>query len=699
MRNVGLGTFRASNRAKELINEVLESGRISYGPLCKRFESEFTKIHGCKYGVLSNSGTSSLHVAVQALKEINKWRDGSEVLVPSVTFVATINVLLHNNLKPVLVDVESDYYGMDPKLVEKKITRKTVAMIPVHLFGMPCQMDRLGIIAEQRGLKIIEDSCFTGNTLIPTKGGTKHIKEIKVGDRLLGFDGVSFKETTVTNTMSRLVPYTNLLVIKFKNGLIARCTREHPFYVNGKWVKAADLLVGDEVWQSTWSDYTTWRREYKLSEAGRISISNNMKKNNPSFRNDIIKKSATNREHRPSAIERRVILTCKEYNLPIEYVGDSSLWIGNNKSGFKNPDFVSYDKRIVFEVYDPTFHYHAGSYKRVDRNDEWKRGRADFYGKHGYKTVFIPLSGFVGRDKRRELAETLRESVSNGMEIISIKMATAGNVSRYNSGTNEGDGLVRVYNMHCEPHNNYTLTSGVLVHNCETMFATLFGVSVGSWGDVACFSTYVAHLISTGVGGMGITNSPEIAARMRSLVNHGRDGIYISIDDDNDTKNKTTLKEVVSKRFKFEHIGHSFRITELEAALALAQLEDYKSMIIKRQTNAETLTTHLRKIEAWLQLPSIRPGATHSYMMYPIMLKFGDKWALCNYLEQNGIETREMLPLTNQPCYKGMWKEKDYPVAQNINKNGFYVGCHQELNNEDMVYIAEKINQYGKDTL
>jgi perosamine synthetase len=392
MRNVGLGTFWASNRAKELINEVLESGRISYGPLCKRFESEFTKIHGCKYGVLSNSGTSSLHVAVQALKEINKWRDGSEVLVPSVTFVATINVLLHNNLKPVLVDVESDYYGMDPKLVEKKITRKTVAMIPVHLFGMPCQMDRLGIIAEQRGLKIIEDSC-------------------------------------------------------------------------------------------------------------------------------------------------------------------------------------------------------------------------------------------------------------------------------------------------------------------ESMFATLFGVSIGSWGDVACFSTYVAHLISTGVGGMGITNSPEIAARMRSLVNHGRDGIYISIDDDNDTKNKTTLKEVVSKRFKFEHIGHSFRITELEAALALAQLEDYKSMIIKRQANAETLTTHLRKIEAWLQLPSIRPGATHSYMMYPIMLKFGDKWALCNYLEQNGIETREMLPLTNQPCYKGMWKEKDYPVAQNINKNGFYVGCHQELNNEDMVYIAEKINQYGKDTL
>jgi perosamine synthetase len=179
---------------------------------------------------------------------------------------------------------------------------------------------------------------------------------------------------------------------------------------------------------------------------------------------------------------------------------------------------------------------------------------------------------------------------------------------------------------------------------------------------------------------------------MRSLENHGRDGIYLSIDDDNVGSAK--LKEDASKRFRFESIGHSFRITELEAALAIAQLEDKDAMLRTRRENASALSEALCEMEDTLQLPYVRPGAEHAYMMYPIVVRRGDKWTLCNYLEERGIETREMLPLIGQPCYYGRWPEKEYPVAMNINKNGFYVGCHQGLTTEDMVYVAENIRDF-----
>ena len=118
-------------------------------------------MHGCRFGVLSNSGTSALHVAVAALKEIHGWADGDEVIVPAVTFVATINVVIHNNLTPVLVDVDPHYYELDPDGVENAVTARTRAMIPVHLFGQPCDMDPLMDIARRHDLRVIEDSCET----------------------------------------------------------------------------------------------------------------------------------------------------------------------------------------------------------------------------------------------------------------------------------------------------------------------------------------------------------------------------------------------------------------------------------------------------------------------------------------------------------------------------------------------------------
>jgi dTDP-4-amino-4,6-dideoxygalactose transaminase len=212
---------------------------------------------------------------------------------------------------------------------------------------------------------------------------------------------------------------------------------------------------------------------------------------------------------------------------------------------------------------------------------------------------------------------------------------------------------------------------------------------------VACFSLYVAHLLTAGVGGIATTDDPELAALMRSLVNHGRNGIYISIDDD-DGATGDRLMEIITRRFSFERIGHSYRITELEAALALAQLDDWSRMIARRTLNAECLTAELADLRDRLQLPALRPHTDSAHMMYPIVVKGETKERFAAYLEEHGVETREMLRLSDQPCYKGLWNPAAYPVAQWINEHGLYIGCHNGLDSRDMERVAEIIRGYWK---
>ncbi|MBI2658928.1 DegT/DnrJ/EryC1/StrS family aminotransferase [Candidatus Woesearchaeota archaeon] len=387
---IGVGTLSISKNAKLYVNKTLDRKRLSYGQFTKKFEKKFSSLHQCRFGIMSNSGTSALHIAVAALKEIHNWNNNDEVIVPAVTFVATSNVVVHNSLKPVFVDVEKNFYGIDPELIEDKITDRTKAIIPVHLFGLPCEMDKIKKIAAKYDLRIVEDSC-------------------------------------------------------------------------------------------------------------------------------------------------------------------------------------------------------------------------------------------------------------------------------------------------------------------ETMFARYKSKMVGSLGDIGCFSTYIAHLITTGVGGINTTNNADYAVMLRSLMNHGRDSIYISIDDSKG-KSKKELREVIARRFNFIHLGHSFRATEMEAALGMAQLETWQTMIKKRRDNAKCLIDGLGKFDGRIQLPEVRKGCEHSFMMFPIVLRKEKKQRIVNYLESKSIETREMLPLINQPVYQKLFRIKvsDYPVADWINNNGFYIGCHQDISHGDLDYIIKTFNDFFK---
>src|SRR5437870_5251811 len=115
---VPVGELRLGPWEKQYLAQVIESNRLSYGPFSQKFESLFAQLHDCQYAIFCNSGTSALHLAVAALKEVHGWRDGDEILVPAVTFVATSNVVLHNGLRPVFVDVHPRTYNIDPTKIE-----------------------------------------------------------------------------------------------------------------------------------------------------------------------------------------------------------------------------------------------------------------------------------------------------------------------------------------------------------------------------------------------------------------------------------------------------------------------------------------------------------------------------------------------------------------------------------------------------
>jgi len=382
-KQIGVGDVFIPKLAIKYVNDVLTSKRITYGPYSENFEKKFAKIHDVKYAIFCNSGTSALQVSLHALKKKYGWHDNDEVIVPALTFVATVNIVLQNNLKPVFVDVNPLFFDLDFRKIEEKITKRTKAIIPVHIGGHPAEMDKIMKIAKKYNLKVIEDSC-------------------------------------------------------------------------------------------------------------------------------------------------------------------------------------------------------------------------------------------------------------------------------------------------------------------ETMFAKYDGKPVGSFGDMSCFSTYAAHIITTGVGGFICTSNPELAVIAKSLVNHGRDKIYISIDDDK-TNNKKQLFNIVQKRFNFIDVGYSYRATELEAALGLAQLNVSNKIINKRIKNAEYLTNGLQDLSDYLVLPKQRKNSNHIYMFYPIIIKINKikRDELTFFLEENCIETRFLLPVLSQPVYKQLFGdiEDHYPIAKSISQNGFYIGVHPGLSKKDLDYV------------
>jgi len=392
---IGVGYASVTEIEKKYVLEALENQRLSQGKFVAAFEKKFSAMHGHKYGIMCNSGTSALHLALEALREVDGWTDETEVLVPAITFIATSNAVMHAGMKPVFVDVDPVTYNMAPNEIERHITDKTRCIMPVHCFGMPCDMEKIVPIAKKHGLRIIED-----------------------------------------------------------------CAEAH--------------------------------------------------------------------------------------------------------------------------------------------------------------------------------------------------------------------------------------------------FAKVDGQTVGSYSDIMACSTYVAHTITTGVGGIVCTSDQQLMEIMRSLLAHGRScTCERCIASDGNTVCPKRMQTEIDRRFMFVRLGYSYRIGELEGALGLGQLERVDEIMYARRRNAQTLINGLSPFEDKIQLPRHPKNVEHTYMMFPILPRKNSgirREDFVRYLERNNIETRPMLSLLNQPIYKEIFGdiEKNYPVARYIDRNGFYIGCHHGLTDNDLQYVIRVIGDYLK---
>ncbi len=194
--------------------EVLKAGWFTYGEKNEEFEKLFADYIGVKRAVSVNSCTSALHLSLLT-KGI---KAGDEVLVPSFTFVATANAVLHCGAKPIFVDADLETFNMDMDDAGKKITKRTKAIIPVHYAGLPCDMERLSELVEKNNLHMIEDvaqslgaefngkktgsfgigcfSFFSTKHITTGEGGMVTTNEDKIADQILKMAGHGIDKST-----------------------------------------------------------------------------------------------------------------------------------------------------------------------------------------------------------------------------------------------------------------------------------------------------------------------------------------------------------------------------------------------------------------------------------------------------------------------------------------------------------------------
>lgn len=167
---------------KNEVLDTLNSNWISMGPKTKMFEEKVRDYVNAKQAIAVSSCTAALHIALAALGV----GPGDEVITTPLTFVSTGNIIIYQNAKPVLADVDPSTLNISPEEIEKKITKKTKAIIPVHLYGQPCDMKEILSIAEDHGIKVVEDAAHAI--------GAKYARK-KIGSLTSDFTCFSFYAT------------------------------------------------------------------------------------------------------------------------------------------------------------------------------------------------------------------------------------------------------------------------------------------------------------------------------------------------------------------------------------------------------------------------------------------------------------------------------------------------------------------------
>lgn len=240
---------------------------------------------------------------------------------------------------------------------------------------------------------------------------------------------------------------------------------------------------------------------------------------------------------------------------------------------------------------------------------------------------------------------------------------------------------------------------------CDALGATYNGQMVGTFGDIATLSFYPAHHITMGEGGAVFTNNAELKLIAESFRDWGRD-CYCPPGKDN-TCNKRfcwklgNLPEGYDHKYTYSHLGYNLKISDMQAACALAQLDRLDEFIAARKANFAYLKNRLKSCEEFLHLPEATPNSDPSWFGFPVILKESagiKRVDLLNYLDQNKIGTRLLFAgnLTRQPYMIG----RNFRVSGELTNTDvvmnqtFWLGVYPGLKTEQLDYIAERLEEF-----
>jgi CDP-4-dehydro-6-deoxyglucose reductase, E1 len=246
----------------------------------------------------------------------------------------------------------------------------------------------------------------------------------------------------------------------------------------------------------------------------------------------------------------------------------------------------------------------------------------------------------------------------------------------------------------------------VVVEDAAEAHGALYkGKPAGSLADLAAFSTYVAHIITTGEGGIVTTNNEEYAEILRSLRSHGRNctckHCIMNVDTAYCAK-RFRGEEGEDVRFTFERIGYSCKMNELEAAIGIGAMEVYHEILKKRHDNLIHVLKRFDRFAPWLS--TIREEAHEQVGPHaiPIIINGGAPFTraqLTQYLEKKGIETRTLFVSMPTQCpgfeYLG-YKLGQFPNAEYMGRNGLHIGVHQDVGIEEMEYVLDVLERFVK---
>ncbi|WP_116810891.1 lipopolysaccharide biosynthesis protein RfbH [Steroidobacter cummioxidans] len=240
---------------------------------------------------------------------------------------------------------------------------------------------------------------------------------------------------------------------------------------------------------------------------------------------------------------------------------------------------------------------------------------------------------------------------------------------------------------------------------CDALGATYGGRLVGTFGDLGTLSFYPAHHITMGEGGAVFTNNAELKVIAESFRDWGRD-CYCAPGKDNTCGKRFqwklgALPEGYDHKYTYSHLGYNLKISDMQAACALAQMDRLNGFIATRRRNFQFLSDRLRSCEEFLVLPTATTNSEPSWFGFPLTLTSaspGSRTELLTYLDQNKVGTRLLFGgnLTRQPYMQGRTYRISGPldVTDRVMNSTFWIGVHPGLDEQHLAYVVEKIEQF-----